>query len=702
MKYRAEVDGIRALAVLPVVLYHAGVPPFSGGFVGVDVFFVISGFLITSMISAEIGERRFSIVNFYERRIRRIFPALFALMLGVMIASLILMLPDDLRRLSRSAGAAAFFVSNILFWKESGYFADPGDTKPLLHTWSLAVEEQFYIFFPLFLMFMHRFLPGRLRAGVLVLALLSFAACIWGTMRVPDASFYLIVTRAWELMVGAWLALGSGRQPAPKTGEFCAVAGLGLMAWAIFGFGKETPFPGAYALAPCIGTALLIYGAQPPESRVGALLRSRPFIFFGLISYSLYLWHWPLMVFSRYVAMRELNPAETVGVIAASVLLAWLSWKFIEAPFRKRDGMFRRPGLFAASAAVMAGFAAFAIGGTLSAGWPQRLPERMEPALAEAGSKLRNADRSRCMLDLEPGQGEAEEAISLQSLCRLGDAAAAPSFLLWGDSHAESVRAAMELEAQRSGAAGVFVGATGCPPILGVERYDQGKGRGCERFNEQVMTLLRDNPSIRSVVLLGRWALLASGKRYGLESGTEVALAPDGISGNAAIFDHGMTRTVQQLVGLGRMVYLVSGVPEVGVYVPQALLKAQWYGRPTEISPTTEAYLARNAHILGLFNSLAGEGVKILHPYKTLCSSERCAVEQGGVPLYADEHHLSVAGARAIHAVFEPVFWQNRGLDQKAHAADGSAAAPAAGLLRPNAAAVIDTAVGQIAQARAS
>ncbi|MEO1020870.1 MAG: acyltransferase, partial [Pseudomonadota bacterium] len=330
LNYRPDIDGLRALAVLAVVFYHAGFDIVGGGFVGVDVFFVISGYLITSIIMKDIQSADgFSIAKFYERRARRIFPALFAVIFASSIAAFFILTPLELDRFARSAIAATLFVSNIFFRYQTGYFAGDADEQPLLHTWSLAVEEQFYIFFPLFLMFVHRFLPRRISLLVLLVAIVSLAMALVGIRFSTAAAFYLAPPRAWELMLGALLALGAVPTLRWRLGrELVAIVGLAAIAWSVTRFDEATIFPGFAALLPTFGTAALIWaGMGPGTSLVNRLLSQKPLVFVGLISYSLYLWHWPLIVFHEFSVAHRPSPRELLVILAISFVLAIISWR---------------------------------------------------------------------------------------------------------------------------------------------------------------------------------------------------------------------------------------------------------------------------------------------------------------------------------------------------------------------------------------
>lgn len=340
MEYRREIDGLRALAVLPVIFFHAGFAPFSGGFVGVDVFFVISGYLITSIILLEKDAGRFSLLRFYERRARRILPALFFVMLVCIPFAWAWMLPHQLKDFAQSLVATAVFLSNVFFYLETDYFNDFAETAPLLHTWTLAVEEQYYLLFPLLLLILWRFGRKATVATLAVAAVVSFAVADWASFAHPAAAFYLLPTRGWELLIGVLIAFyfrpvaGTPRKEfGPLASQVGSLSGLALILYAVIAFGGDTPFPGRYALVPTLGAALIILFARP-DTWVGRVLASTPFVGVGLISYSAYLWHQPLLAFARLHTLDGLPLGLALVLCAAVLPLSYISWRWVEKPAR--------------------------------------------------------------------------------------------------------------------------------------------------------------------------------------------------------------------------------------------------------------------------------------------------------------------------------------------------------------------------------
>ena len=650
LTYRADIDGLRAVAVLAVVLFHAGIAPFSGGFVGVDVFFVISGYLITGLIMKDAAGGRFSIGGFYERRIRRIFPALFATLFGVLAAGAVVLLPDDYFDLGNTAIGATFFAANFVFAKELGYFGSAAELSPLLHTWSLAVEEQFYIVYPLLLMLVVRRWAGRFGLVLWVLLLGSLAYSAWAVGAAPRAAFFLFPSRAWELLLGAVIAVGA--VPVTERRELreaAGVLGLGLIGWSVFAFSEATPFPGTAALVPALGTGLVI--AAGVGTTVARVLAWRPVVFVGLISYSLYLWHWPLLVLARQVVVTPHLPAGiTAVVLAAALALAVLSWRFVEQPFRR--GRFRgwpRARLFRTAGATMAAALVAGLAVTWGDGIPARLPADVM-AIANARHDYSEEGR-RCMVD--------KAAVAAGTLCDLGAGDGPPSFMVWGDSHAGALLPGLDAAARAVGRRGLFAGNSACPPLRGVDP-PAADAPDCRAFNEAVLAAVAANDALETVVLAARWAIYAEGTRYGDETGPPMVLADGSDRDSRAVFAGGLERLVAALRAAGKDVVIVGPVPEVGRDVPTVLAKALLgvgAAGAADVAPSLAAFEARQAFVLPTLAALAADsGARLVWPHETLCRAGICAVEKLGRPLYSDDDHLAASAAVELATMFGQIF----------------------------------------------
>ena len=414
MQYRPEIDGLRAIAVAMVVLFHAGFSVFGGGFVGVDVFFVISGFLITSIVVEDLQAERFSLLRFYERRARRILPALFFVMASCVPFAYSLLSPDDLKDFAQSLAAISLFSSNILFWGESGYFDTQAELKPLLHTWSLALEEQFYVVFPLLLLAGWRLGRKFLLTLIGGIALASLMTSVGEVRNYPSAAFYLLPSRGWQLLVGAmasfiaerWQAAAGHRRSSQFVGESLGGIGLAMILCPVFQFDAQTPFPGLNALLPTVGTALVLLCATD-RTRVGRMLGCAPLVGLGLISYSVYLWHQPLFAFTKHALLAELPAGLAIVLCVAAVLLGYLSWRYIEQPFRNRN-LVGRGVVFALSAVGMAAFVGLGfVGHRMSDRITQVRLRGVDPALRGQFRTRESlvADRNACVRQFLPVAG---------------------------------------------------------------------------------------------------------------------------------------------------------------------------------------------------------------------------------------------------------------------------------------------------------
>jgi peptidoglycan/LPS O-acetylase OafA/YrhL len=372
MKYRSEIDGLRAVALLSVMLFHAGFSSFSGGFVGVDVFFVISGYLITSIALEEFEKGTFSFGDFYERRARRILPALFFVIICCIPLALLWMIPTDLEEFSGSVVAASLLVSNFFFWRESGYFADATELKPLLHTWSLSVEGQFYLIFPFAMLMLWRLGRRRIVVAMAIVAGMSLVLGDYGSRFHPTLSFYVLPTRLWEFIAGAICAVFVVKPRAARD-ELLSAVGLAAILAAVALYDERTPSPSLYALLPVLGTcAVLLFGQR--GTATSSVLSSRPLVGIGLVSYSAYLWHQPLFAFARLRSAEQPSLTLIMMLILASFVLAYFSWRFVELPARRRaiphargGRTFLKPTLLAGSLLMMFGVIGYATDGFLPA-----------------------------------------------------------------------------------------------------------------------------------------------------------------------------------------------------------------------------------------------------------------------------------------------------------------------------------------------
>ncbi|UVK93510.1 acyltransferase [Pseudomonas atacamensis] len=638
---RRDIDGLRALAVLPVVLFHFGFNTFSGGFVGVDVFFVISGFLITSILFREISAKRFSFVDFWARRARRIIPALTVVMLVTLALGWLLLTAKDFSELGRTVRYQSLFISNILFMREDGYFQPASDLKPLLHTWSLAVEEQYYIFFPLLMAVLVRYFR-HWRWMLLGLLLISFGLNIAWIEHKPEFTFFALPTRAWELLCGAMLAV----MPAPRQAvrpwlyQMVGIAGLAAVLVAVFTFDRSTVFPGWAALLPVLGTTALIWsGAQGP-SWAARLLSLRPLVWIGLLSYSLYLWHWPIYVYANAISIDGIQPLEALAWIALALALAWLSLRYVELPFREKRLLGERKSILAGAVVAIAVLVAVGSAIRSADGIPGRLSGK---ALEYAQAREWRAGQMKCMV--------VTQNKSIDKACLVGsEQDTPPTQAFWGDSHAAALMPAIEANARRDGRSVWLFSMSACPPILS----DEPRQR-CKDFNQQTMDKVL-SLGIKDVVLASNWSLYV----YGREDGDKKVLlnAHDDTAQAEQRMAAALRARVAALRAAGVQVWLFKEVPLQRKGTINRLTSLARVGRSAEgLGRPLEEHLARQHFLGSLFTSMseADPGVHVIDPTPMMCADGVCSIEVNGHSQYKDEDHLSDIGSARLSPLFAPV-----------------------------------------------
>lgn len=643
LSYRPEIDGLRSIAVLSVILYHAGLPGFSGGFVGVDVFFVISGYLITSIIYPEVCEGRFSFAAFYERRVRRLFPALFVVLLACTISAALLLTPGQLKDFGQSLIAVNVFASNIYFFLKTGYFSPQAQEVPLLHTWSLAVEEQFYLAFPVVLMLLRRWAPRRIAPWLTALALATLALCI---ARAHGASatlnFFDAVGRAWELLLGALLAYRHDSrppsdQPGP-TNTAGAWLGLGLVVATIFGFQPGWAHPGWSTLAPVIGAGLLIHCTAAP-SPVRALLRSRPAVHIGLISYSAYLWHQPMFAFAHVLRPGHWPLQLTAALIAACLVVAHLSWRWVERPWRKR-GTVSTKTVWLLAAAGAAALMAAGLAAHLTGGFPARYGQQAE---ALRSTMAFSPYRARC-------HTEGVNYLKPAAACRLLD----DKNVQWatlGDSHSVELAYALAGKLHASGRGGLLaLSSSGCQPALDFV----SDVPGCTAWLREAVAHLEQAPTIQHVVLVWRHGLYLHGDSRNWypalpqEAPNFLRQLPEQQA--RAQYFSSLQSVVTRLLAAGKQVYLLDPVPELGTHAERLV-----FGNagPEALVPDRNWYARRHQDLLQQFDQLQlppvlASRLHRVHSADAFCTGTACAARDDHQIWYFDDNHPSLAGAERL------------------------------------------------------
>jgi peptidoglycan/LPS O-acetylase OafA/YrhL len=628
-KYRPDIDGLRAVAVISVVLYHVNSSVIPGGYLGVDVFFVISGFLITSIIQREQERGLFSLSGFYERRVRRIMPALLFVLVATLIASTIMLLPSDLIGYGKSLLSTVFFSANFYFLIDTDYFAAAAEQKPLLHMWSLGVEEQFYLFFPLILMLLQRFRRSLL-VIITALTAISLLANI-GALHLAkaDVAFFLTPFRAWELGFGAMLAVWLRRTGPSAPQPVAAVIGAVLLALGLAGVKLSGPVALPIALSAVAGTTILIWAHHGGQTVVGRLLSTRPFVLIGLISYSLYLWHWPFIVFPRYYLVRELTLLEGSIAVFASMMLATISWRYVERPFRQKMMPARRVYILTLAATLVTVSAGIAL--VRGDGFPGRLNARA------AAINIAVDSNYRCPVAAHIPFG-ALHACSLALPDKNPNSA---DTVLFGNSHAQMYAPAVAAALANSNRRGLLVPANGCLPSV-----DVNISAGCDRIMRENLAAIVDLPNVHTVIIAFNWAVPRKPKK--LVDGTGRPLVGD----YSALVADGVGRAIEELQAAGKETILVGPIAtpryNVASVISRKLAFGHSIGEPLWIAQAE--FLAQHEVLLAALSQRPG--VVLLTPHEYQCRDARCYYVDGGDSLFADGNHL----AGTVQERFVPLF----------------------------------------------
>ncbi|KQI71228.1 hypothetical protein AN191_13070 [Loktanella sp. 5RATIMAR09] len=628
-----------------MVGFHANESLLPGGFVGVDIFFVISGFLICRIIMQDLEAGDFSFWRFYERRARRILPALLVVVIFALCAGLLIYLPDDLKSLGEATVASSLFLSNFYFMNEVQYFADPLENYSLLHLWSLAVEEQFYIVTPIVMILVYRFRANWVVSTLVLLTIASFTAALYLVVTNPSGAFYMLTSRFWEMGIGAVLGICATRDPKGFTAQVASVLGSVLILGSIMLLSKGPPFPGLLAVPCVIGAALYIWAG--PESICNRLLSYKLFVWIGLISYSVYLWHWPILSYAKYVTVIDLTLLQTTLAVIASFVAAVLSYRFIEQPFRKKSDFVTTARFLSVLGATLAAISL--LGAVLTTG--QGLPNRWHPdslsAMSVAG-KVDPAVRFGC-------RNVFVAALPNGNTCEVGAEKDSYDFIVWGDSHAGAMRAGFAQLALDTDTSGLVIYKNGCSSLLGRRNRNLPFRTNCNEHNLEVLKFL-EMQHTRDVILVSRWLTTDNISQF--HTGNDVSFweavlkLPE--SGNLAA---SVQRTVAALEAQDKRVFWLKTVPGQPWHVPSAVAKSLEWSRPVPSQLPRAGYEAVHAPIDKIFDS-AGSAIAI-PTVDIFCEAMLCNAQRDGAVLYFDDNHVSHYGAILIASVIQQALAEN-------------------------------------------
>ncbi|MDA7884073.1 acyltransferase [Akkermansiaceae bacterium] len=647
--YRPEIDGLRAISVIGVVLFHLELG-FPGGFVGVDVFFVISGYLITGILLRQLGEDRFSLMEFWARRVRRIVPAAMVMVVGALLIGAFLQTPERYASLARSAMAHVLMASNCYFTRDQGYFAEKSDHEPLLHTWSLSVEEQFYLIFPLIVCFVWKRAPQRLALVFTSAALISFS---WSWIEVvsnPKWAFFLLPARGWELLVGALLAILPQKTMRSLGDEAWAGLGLVLVLAPMFFFDRQTAFPGPGALAPVLGAALLIWTGG--STKIGKLLGWRALVRIGLISYSLYLWHWPFVVFAREMVI-ELTLTLKISLLVASLLAGFSSWRWVEMP--SRSGLLlatrRRSLIFGLTSAVTLFVIAFSI--KASGGFPSRLPAELRLIISDI--TWNGAEYTSAKSEAMPIGFQDDGPVD---------------FVLWGDSHGASAAPAVNAVATDFKLKGHAYLNNGTPPVTGLWFADMSEASAAEMvaLNERVLAEIIDSKPM-AVFLVGRWVARCEGYNEAEMVGEPGSLRFTTMLVDSMIpeptFKEASSALARQIKAMGARLAVHGIKLVIFQQVPESnesrtasrfysMKRFSGTSKVAQFTTTKDEFLKRQKRTMKLLENQTTENVTVIDASSQFFFRDRDQLKvYAERSYYRDEDHLTRAGA--MHYL-EPAF----------------------------------------------
>ena len=634
MKYRPEIDGLRALAVIPVILFHAGFELFSGGFIGVDVFFVISGYLITTTIIEDIENNRFRIGDFYERRARRILPALTTMVIASIIMGWFVLTPYFYRDLFQTTFSISIFASNVLLYIKSGYFSEVSELKPFLHTWSLAVEEQYYVLFPIFLVIGWRCGKSRVLWMIVVVGTISLMLSEWSWRNQPSANFYLAHTRAWELLAGSFVAFTVYRKGV-QSNNMLAILGLFAIIYSTFYYNERTPFPSIYALFPVLGVVLLILYADK-KTLVAKFLSTKPLVGIGLISYSAYLWHQPVFSFMRHSVLFEVTSFHYMFAISIVTVLSVLSWRFVERPFRKRNLVSNRTILISSILVILA-MGIIGILGHKKLGFPERFSA--ETQAISKGAFDKNPRQNKCFY--------LNRLKTINNSCILGsEKVNSPSVALIGNSHGDQLAHSLSESLRQKGLAAYNLSFLGCNPVNFIGETSDFVENECF---ELISKFLSDHKKVNTLIISFRWMLIMNGNGFGAEVHTDEKPLEDSISLRRGEI---IARKLEKLVGPERNLILIYPVPEAGVDVPNFTVKKRMlHDEQFTLRIPYPTFEERSKYANISLNSVLTKKITRIYPSKAFCKASTngfCETVINQHSLYYDNHHLSNFGASLI------------------------------------------------------
>ena len=660
--YKPNIDGLRAIAVIAVVLFHTDIKQFSGGYIGVDIFFVISGYLITCIIKNKINSNEFSLVDFYRKRVIRLFPALFFVYLIILIFGLFVYDPKSFRNLGASIVSSSLFVSNILFYKFTNYFNGSSINHPLIHTWSLSVEEQFYIFFPLFFIITKKLKNSKIKLLILLIFATSLIISILEVKYSLAAAYYLVTSRIWELLFGSIIALNF----IPKIQNviiknIVSLFSLIAIFYCIIFYNKNTNFPGLNALMPVLGTGFIIHCEINKEQfNVLPFLKNKVLVYIGKISYPLYLWNWPIVSFYKYFKVVPLNFFDKFLIIFSSFLLSILTWKFIEIPFKRiLNNIISTKKIIIGSILLISFFSILGYFVFINNGFPFRLSKKEVTIIENSNSE----EYWEFQIKYESDILANNYNFSLLEKT-INDT---PKYIFLGDSHVRALMPMILKVSQENNINGRIFSMSSTPPLLGFSiQSSKSENINENLYNNKLITYISKNKSLKYVFLHARWAAYINGAWLDKNEDQFMPIYYDEVKehkilSNDEAFKTGLTRTIDTLLKLNKRVIIVSSIPEIIYDVPSAYVKSCRFPKIfniEEIKPTRLEFQERQKEVNAIFNQISNKyKIQVIDLSPLFFDTNNVGIISiGDSLLYRDGNHLSKFGSFYLKDKFENLF----------------------------------------------
>jgi peptidoglycan/LPS O-acetylase OafA/YrhL len=656
MKFRKDVNGLRAVAVIPVIIYHFKPEYCPGGYIGVDVFFLISGFIITKVILKEIEKGSFSLIHFYAKRIRRILPALICMICGTLLIGAFFLPPQTYRSLSNQSIAAFLPFSNLYYYLKQGYFQSSEYQYPLLHTWSLAVEEQFYLAYPLLLTIAFRFFSKYIKNFFFIILGFSISIAIY-LIDDNNLSFYMPFTRAWEFLIGATLAANIIPEVKSRlSSNVLSYLGVICIILSYIIFSNKDTCPTLYAPISLIGTSLIIHSGNSHKSHIYEALSFKPITFIGIISYSLYLWHWPIFVFYQKYKIEELSFPDLSIVSLLTIIVSYLSWKLIEVSFRNKTSD-KKTYLYASITIFTLCLFAFCI--RINAGFPQRFPKETLHYLDQTTRDNIYSDALR----------NREKPYNIDENFIYGSIQKTPQYAIWGDSHADAIVMKVDDIFRKHDKSFKLIAMGGTPPILNYHKQDKKN-----KFSQAAYNSIIEDKKIKEVIIFCRWSVYIYGKESNLgpaeNYSTHNYLSQDtsSIEEQEALFKDRLNKTVLSLIEKGKKVTLLGPVPSVGYKVPELCFYCKQRDLPiTHFFTEALYYDQRNSFVISVLKNLSKNKDITYIPIDDIYrrGEKMRIVDKTGMPLYYDDDHPNSIAAQLISEKLERVLFEKQPLITK-------------------------------------